>query len=167
MIRREKFLFKGAESLPEYWKVYFSLSKIGKEYEILWNDEDILGKGETLIMSNTEYEWKTNLRFLNQIKEGDKILSLGYGIGLIVPEVKKRGGILTVIEKDQEVINLEKNLDPDLEIIMGDINQMDFKIFGDRKFDLIFSDITEINQRVNDLERLFTEKGKLIYWNHL
>ena len=96
------------KSLPEYWKVYFSLSKIGKEYEILWNDEDILGKGETLIMSNTEYEWKTNLRFLNQIKEGDKILSLGYGIGLIVPEVKKRGGILTVIEKDQEVINLEK-----------------------------------------------------------
>ena len=50
---------------------------------------------------------------------------------------------------------------------MGDINQMDFKIFGNRKFDLIFSDITEINQRVNDLERLFTEKGKLIYWNHL
>ena len=50
---------------------------------------------------------------------------------------------------------------------MGDINQMDFKIFGDRKFDLIFSDITEINQRVNDLEKLlFKEKG-LIYWEHL
>ena len=167
MIRREKFLFQGFKSLPEYWRVYFSLSKIGKEYEILWDDNDVSGKGETLIMSNTEYEWETNLNFLNQIEKGDKILSLGYGIGMIVPEVKKKGGILTVVEKNQEVIDLEKNLDSDLEIIMGDINQMDFKIFGDRKFDLIFSDITEINQRVNDLERLFTEKGKLIYWNHL
>jgi len=167
MIRREKFLFKGNNLLPNYWQVYFSLSKIGKEYEILWDDEDKNNKGETLIMSNTEYEWETNLKFLDQIKEGNKILSLGYGIGLIVPEVKKRGGILTIVEKNQKVIDLENNLDPDLEIIMGDINQMRFEIFGDRKFDLIFSDITEINQRMNDLEKLLTERGKLIYWNHL
>lgn len=167
MIRREKIIFQGTAGMPEYWHPYFSLSEIGKEYEILWDDEDPTMKGETLIMSNTEYEWVTNQKFLDQVHEGDKVLSLGYGIGLIVPEIKNIGAKLTVIEKSQEVIDLEENLDPDVEIIMGDVNEMDFSIFRKRRFDIIFSDITEINQRKKDLEKLLTDKGKLIFWNHL
>lgn len=166
--KREKILFEGTQNMPEYWKVYFSMSEIGNEYEILWDDEDREEKGETLIMSDTEYEWRTNEILFNSIENGDDILSLGYGIGLIVPEVKKRGGNLTVIEKYQEVINLEKNLDQDIEVIIGDANEINYsELFKGKKFDIVFSDLTEINKKYNELQTILKKDGKLIYWKHI
>jgi len=168
MIRREKIIFRGTENMPQYWKVYFSMSEIGKEYEILYTDEDPQGKGETLIMSNTEYEYYTNQRFFNEIKEGDEILSIGYGIGLIVPLIKKTGAKLTILEKYQEVIDLEKNLDSEINIIINDVNDTDFKtVFQNKKFDIIFSDTSEHNQRKNELPQLLKKNGKMLFWTHL
>jgi len=166
--KREKIVFQGVEGMPKYWKPYFSMSETGQEYVILWNDEDKKGLGETLIMSDTEYEWKTNEILFDAIKEGDEILSLGYGIGLIVPEVEKRGGKLTVIEKYQEIINLEENLSENIEIVMGDANEIKYKeLFRDRKFDIIFSDLTEVLQTKIELDKLLKEDGEFIYWKHL
>lgn len=161
-------MYSGTVDMPEYWKLYFSMSEIGKSYEILFEDEDTDGKGETLIMSDTEYEYYTNQRFFDQIKPGDEILSVGYGIGLIVPEVIKRGANLTIIEKYQRVLDLEKNLNPELKIVMGDVNELDFDTaFGSKKFDLIFSDTSESNKRKEDFNQLVKDEGKIMFWTHL
>jgi len=168
MIRREKIVFTGTDAMPEYWKVYFSMSEIGKEYEILYEDNDRDGKGDTLIMSNTEYEYYTNQRFFNAIKPGDEILSIGYGIGLILPEIKKRGAKLTILEKYQHVIDLEKNLDSDINIVIGDVNEIDLKqVFKKEKFDIVFSDTSETNKQKNKLSELVNKNGKLLFWTHL
>ncbi len=167
MIKREFITFTGVDNMPNYWKEYFSMSQIGNTYEILYNDEDPNGKGDTLIMSNTEYEYFTNQPFLKKIKEGDEILSIGYGIGLIIPEVKERGGKLTVLEKYQEVLDLEKNPDPTVEIIMGDVNQIELNpAFENRKFDIIFSDTSEKNNQKEALKKLLKKDGELVFWTH-
>jgi hypothetical protein len=164
--KREKIVFQGVEGMPKYWKTYFSMSEIGQEYVILWDDEYV--NGENLIMSDTEYEWKTNEILFDAIKEGDEILSLGYGIGLIVPEVEKRGGKLTVIEKYQEIINLEENLNEEVEVFIGDANEIKYEeLFKGRKFDIIFSDLTEILKKKIELDKLLKENGEFIYWKHL
>lgn len=168
MIQREKMIFRGTDHLPQYWKRYFSMSEIGKEYEILYDDEDKDGNGNTLMMSDTEYEYYTNQRFFNLIKEGDHILSVGYGIGLIIPEVKKRKGILTVLEKHQRVLDLDPDLAPDVEIILGDVNEIDLsKVFGNRKFDIVFLDISEPSLHLeNKISVLVKDGGTFHLWTH-
>lgn len=169
MIQRKKIIFQGTEHLPQYWKKYFSMSEIGKEYEILYDDEDKQGNGHTLMMSDTEYEYYTNQRFFDLIEEGDHILSVGYGIGLIIPEVKKRKATLTIIEKHQRVINLEPDLDTEIEIIMGDVNEIDLnEVFGNRKFDIVFLDISEPSLHLEGkLSALVKDEGTFLMWNHL
>jgi len=168
MLRREKMKFEGVEKMPNYWKPYFSMSKIGNEYEVLYEVEDKGGKGENLIMSDTEYEYYTNQPFLQKVKNGDEILSIGYGIGLIIPEVKKRGGKLTIVEKYQEVLDLEPELDTDVGIILGDINVLDIeRTFPKQRFDIIFSDISEVHENIKSLEAILKPNGELITWKHL
>lgn len=168
MFKREIIEFTGVDKMPAYWHPYFSMSVVGNKYEILYKEKDDNGKGETLIMSDTEYEYYTNQPFLDKVKVGHEVLSIGYGIGLIIPEVKKKGANLTIIEKYKKILDLENNLDSDVHIVLGDINTIDFeKYFPTKKFDIIFSDTSEINNRLKSLEKVLKPDGEMILWKHI
>jgi len=97
------------------------------------------------IMSDAEYEKLTNTQIVN-VARGN-VLIAGLGIGMILipllkdKEVKK----ITVIEMEQELINLIfpkiKKYDKSnkLEVIQGDITKIDLP--KEQKFDVIYFDI--------------------------
>jgi len=178
---KESFTYQGQESLPDYWKRYFSMSQIGNQYEVIKDLEPLVyasSKGckgcesiHDLIMSNTEYEYATNQPFFDLCLqyERPKVLSIGYGIGLIIPEMERQNVYLTIIEKYNEILQLDENINvvsSNHTIINDDINTIDFSTLGN--FDLVFVDIGEPLTRANtELESLLNPGGQIYYWKHL
>jgi len=167
MIKREVYTFNGISELPNIsWHIFFSKSVIGKDYEILWNTDT-----KELMMSNTEFEWDTNKFFFDSIFSGCKILSIGYGIGFINNIVRKRNAHLTVIEKDQRVIDLEKDNIDDIRIIIGDGHTLNYNdLFTTEKFDIVYWDPSGGNENLaipfDQLELILKPDGKLIVWTN-
>tara|TARA_B110000285_G_scaffold200192_1_gene233899 strand:- start:206 stop:706 length:501 start_codon:yes stop_codon:yes gene_type:complete len=166
MLVREKYKYEGQAKLEsEDWAKYFSLSTIGEEYEVLYNTEDGM-----LIMSDTEYEAITNQEFFETIKKGDKVLSVGYGIGYINDRVIEEGADLTVIEKYPDIVLLDENVNPNITILYGDINNFPFEqVFGKERFDIVYFDSYEYAHHgvIDRLKKLLKPKGKYIQWKHL
>lgn len=172
IFKRELYTYQGQDSLPnESWHKYFTLSTVGKEYEVLYEmDGDEIAK---LVMSNTEYELKTNIPFLKEVQTrgpGCRVLSIGYGIGFINEVMKSAKAHLTVIEKYQEVLDLEKKVPDHIDVVVGDANHVDLKAhLGKKKFDVIFCDITNHWEltREKDLREYLDDGGRLMYWTHM
>jgi len=179
---KQEYTYEGEESLPNsFWKQFFSMSTIGNTYTVLidsepisypanfTNEEGQIIKSECfmdLVMCDTEYESYTNDPFFTACLEYEspKVLSVGYGLGFIVPEMQSQNADLTVIEKEQEIIDLEDDIDPSITIIVDDINTMDLSSLG--PYDVIFCDTTETITNPERLEALLNEDGKLIHWKH-
>ena len=177
---KENITFTGINDLPEYWKVYFVLSTIGNTYTVIRDTETPLGAEPCdgceritpdLVMSNTEYEYHTNQPFFDICAQytNPKVLSVGYGIGLIIPEMESQGVDLTIIEKYQEILDLDPNLtqvQANHTVILGDIMTMDLSTLG--TFDVIYTDTTEIitPEVKTELEGLLNPGGQLYQWKH-
>ncbi|MDG1950235.1 MAG: class I SAM-dependent methyltransferase [bacterium] len=170
--RRHKYTYEGKDALPnQTWHKYFEDSIVGKQYEVLYQmDGDEIGK---LVMSDTEYELKTNTPFFEEIQKrgsGCKVLSLGYGIGFVNEVMKSLKADFTVIEKYQEVIDLAPSVPKHVRLVMGDINTMDLRReLGQRKFDIIFCDVTDSDQfiREKDLMEFLDKGGRIMHWTHM
>jgi hypothetical protein len=177
---KEKFKYLGQETLPSFWKPYFSKSIVGQEYTVLRDLQPNVRvikqrsaeyvETEDLIMSNTEYEYFTNEPFFELCRAYNqpKVLSVGYGIGLILPEMEKQHAQLTIIEKYQEVLDLEESIESikaKHTIIVSDFNKIDLASLG--KYDVIFIDFTEDLLHTHEsLSELLTNGGKICYWRH-
>lgn len=177
---KENFKYLGQETLPSFWKPYFSRSIVGQEYTVLRDilpNTRVIKKGsierveaEDLIMSNTEYEYFTNEPFFELCRAYNqpKVLSVGYGIGLILPEMEKQCAQLTIIEKYQDVLDLEESIDEikaKHTVIVSDFNKIDLASLG--KYDVVFIDFTEdLLHTHEDLNGLLTDGGKICYWRH-
>jgi len=180
---KENIEFKGIDFLPEYWKPYFVLSEIGKTYTVIRDTEvPILNNTNNsckscgnripdLIMSDTEYEYHTNQPFFDLCLEytHPRVLSVGYGIGLIIPEMERQGVDLTILEKYQEILDLDENIDQVKQshtIIIGDIKSFDLSQLD--PFDVIFLDITENLPwaEVQALKSNLKPGGQLKLWSH-
>jgi len=166
MLKRESYTFNGISELPSVsWNQYFSNSAIGNEYEVLWDTDT-----KELLMSNTEVEHSTNKLFFDSIFNECNVLSIGYGIGFINEMIRKRNARLTVIEKNQEVINLEtKNID-DIRVIIGDAFNFNYEsIFENEKFDIVYWDPSGGNENLfvpwDQLKSILKPNGKIIAWN--
>lgn len=99
-----------------------------------------LTTGFSVVMSDTPMEIRTNLDFLYQAH--GHVLIAGLGLGVILKILEKRKGIksVTVIEKNQEVIDLvldQLNLPDNFKVIQSDI----FDYEPTEKFDTIYFDI--------------------------
>lgn len=104
----------------------------------------------TCVMSDTEMEKRTNLEFC--CKANGDVLIGGLGMGMIIlaiqdkPEVKS----ITVIEKNQEVIDLvapQLNFNGKVEIICADV--FDWRPDQGVKYDVSYMDIwTGINEAI-------------------
>jgi len=177
---RERFKYLGQETLPSFWKPYFSMSIVGQEYTVLRDLQPNVRvirqrsvetvEAEDLIMSDTEYEYFTNEPFFELCRSYNrpKVLSVGYGIGLIIPEMEKQSADLTIIEKYQEVLDLEESIE-DIKakhtIIVSDFNKMDLSSLG--KYDVIFIDFTEDLLHTHEsLSELLADGGQICYWRH-
>lgn len=179
---RENFKFTGIDNLPKYWKPYFKYSTVGNTYEIIRDKNPVVPKSapcktcppgpiRDLVMSNTEYEYLTNQPFFDICSQYTKprVLSVGYGIGLIIPEMRRQGADLTIVEKYQEILDLDPKISEHMEnhnIIVSPIEDLD--ISNLEPFDVIFSDITE-DFRSDVYQRLsgsLKEGGQIYYWKH-
>jgi spermidine synthase len=171
MIRREDFTFTGIENLPYTdWNNYFELSTIGNTYEVLWDDSN----GE-IMMSNTEFEAETYAPFFSAISSlppGANILSVGYGLGYMLPTVRSAGANLTVIEIDPSVVSLERGNIEDITIIYDDAFTANYStLFPTQKFDLILWDPSGSANHDKSIPRellnsLLTEDGDIWIWAH-
>jgi len=102
-------------------------------------------KNQEVIMSDTEFEKYTNENFLRHAH--GNILIAGLGIGLIILPLLKDKDVkkITVVEKEQDVINLVykhiKKLDKKnkMEVIHDDI--LTLNLPKEKKFDVIYFDI--------------------------
>lgn len=98
-----------------------------------------------LMMTDTQMEQTTNLKFLNRAKGNVLIAGLGLGMVLVPLLAKEDIGTILVVEKHQDVIDLispyfQKAIDEErLHILCDDIN--DFKPDEDWLFDTIYFDI--------------------------
>lgn len=95
-----------------------------------------------IVMSNTPMEFETNSYFIENA-HGD-ILIAGLGIGLIVLPIQDRENVksITIIEKNQEVIDLVASqlpLNNKIKIINADILKWEPKT--SEKYDVIYIDI--------------------------
>ena len=169
--KREQYVFEGMDKMPnDTWNKYFIDSTIGKSYEVLYEmDGDKIGK---LVMSDTEYELKTNTPLYVEMENrgpGTKLLSFGYGIGFINETVRKNGAELTVIEKYPEVISLAGKAPQDIRLILEDVNTIKLEdYFQPGEFDIIFADITNSNEfvREQDYRPYLSDNGRFMYWTH-
>ena len=180
---KENIEFKGISHLPEYWKPYFVLSEVGKTYTVIRDTEPPIQANQNksctgcgnripdLIMSNTEYEYHTNQPFFDLCSEytHPRVLSVGYGIGLIIPEMERQGVDLTILEKYQEILDLDENIDQvkrSHTIIVGDI--LNFDLSQLEPFDIIFLDITEnlTTSKIQTFKNNLKPGGRLKMWSH-
>ncbi len=118
-----------------------------------------------LVMCNTEYEMETHKPFYDLCKEytNPKVLSIGYGLGFILDEMESQNADLTIVEKYQEVLDLDDRDTSD--VIVGDINTMNMNVFG--LYDVIFLDSSETTETIEELKEHLKPNGKFIEWNHL
>lgn len=162
MIEKQKIIYDPKTINPR-WKHYFKYSTALDEYVILTD-------GSTMIMSNTEFEDKTNQPLYDLVTQkgnNSKILLIGWGIGFVIPKIRDiaPNAQITVIEKYQEVLNLTPPPD-DIEIILTDVNDFTNQL-DEKSFDIIWSDLTEQNNREEDLKTYLKPNGVFQYWRGL
>ncbi len=118
------------------------------------------------VMSDAEYEKITN-RTIVRVARGN-VLIAGLGLGMILMPLLKNKDVkkITVIEKEQELIDLispkikkhdKKNK---LQVIQGDINEIELP--KEQKFDVIYFDIWDNvcgdnYQQMKDLKKKFSK----------
>lgn len=117
---------------------------VTNEYEIF--SDVYLFKNDELIMTSTEFELLTNKPFLD-VSFGD-ILIFGLGLGMIIYPLLEDSSInsITVIEKEQELINYigdkikTKDINNKVSFVLGDVYGYHEVMSKDKKYDVIFFD---------------------------
>lgn len=147
------YKFEGLDKLPmEFWKPYFKESKVGNYYKCLVNDRGLL------VMSDTEYEIRSNKEVLDKAY-GD-VLLIGLGINLINDKVLDlpRTNTVDTIEINSWVI---QNIPSRTNIIHGDFMTYNF----DKKYDTIWFDPFCTGCSEEPLKKVLKPEGQLLSWN--
>lgn len=120
-------------------------------------------------MSDSQFEVETAQEFITKAR-GD-VLMCGLGLGFLISHIIDNIDHLTIIEKEQEVINLWTNPNPEkINIIKGDAFD---GVEG--QFDIIYFDIwaNYFQDKTNDLYRLalkyqdsLKEGGETLWWGN-
>jgi hypothetical protein len=103
-------------------------------------DYVVLANGSSVVMSNTQFEYRTNKPII-EVLSGDILIS-GLGLGMVLRPLAENKNVLsiTVLEKSPEVIAMVAQHYADIEnlrIIEADV----FYWKPDRKFDMAYHDI--------------------------
>jgi len=104
-----------------------------------------------IVMSDSTYEQELNREIIEKAR-GD-VLSLGFGIGFILQPLMANPAVtsITVIEKEQEVLDLcmaQLKLDPKVRVILADALEW----IPDRMFDVIYDDCNYMPGNIQRVE---------------
>ena len=148
-MRIEKYIYK-PKTIDPLWKHYFSESVEGQEYTVL------IDCRENLVMSDTEFELRTNQPILEQAY-GD-VLIVGLGLNVINDKVLKLDQVSSVdtIEISKWVID---NVETLTNIIQGNYKTHPFT----KTYDVVYFDAfdTFVQKPLLDILK---PKRKLINW---
>jgi hypothetical protein len=175
---KEQLEFRGIEALPKDWRVYFSQSEVGKTYTVLRKIEESFDSGSRCktcgsmrndyIYSNTEYQNHVTARLIDLCSglTQPKVLVVGYGMGEFIPFLESIDSDLTILEKYEQVLNLDENIGiirSRHRIIVGDHDKIDLSILG-TGYDIIFIQIMSQHRvRKREMEAILSESGTCIY----
>ena len=108
-------------------------------------------------MTDTEFEWRTNLEAVHKLT-GD-VLIAGLGIGFVIRPLLKRADVrsITVIENNADVIALVAPRYPKVEIVHADAREW---TPPKRAYDAIYLDIWQNVPNSDDREDIKTLKRK-------
>lgn len=143
---------------PQNWKDAFCCAEVGAQYTSLSND---LGQP---VMQDTPMEQFIAQDLYSALAEytNPKVLIIGWGIAFINNEVFAHTSDVVWVEKYQEVVDLTPPENGE-NIIISDINDLDLSQLS-TGYDIIYNDISERNDRLDELETLLSENGKLLTW---
>jgi ubiquinone/menaquinone biosynthesis C-methylase UbiE len=118
---------------------------------------------------NAEY-WFDTRRFrtaLGYVKDGDKVLDIGCGVGIFcrMAKNKRKGCEVWGSDISDEIIKLDKQMDPDINYNRGYAGLQTF--LPDNHFNIVFSGeviehLDEPNQLFQEASRVMVKGGKLI-----
>lgn len=164
-MQKTTITFEGLMTIPVLWRGFFKMSEIGNTYTVLTDDNN------RLVMTDTEFEHATNQPLFDAVQEkiDDEnieqvdVLLLGWGIGFVIPHITNPKVKIHVIEKYQEVLDLTPP-DEGIEVYVGDINGFNFTQFENKKFDVIWSDVTDHNAKEFAFRSYLKPRGKFMFW---
>ena len=154
----------------------------GKYVRLLCKKPEKFGMSQSCMMSDTPMECFTNQKFLNTA-HGD-ILIAGLGIGMLPAALAEKENVtsITIIELEQEVIDLVEPLirkyvkhQNKIKIVQGDANTYP-KEQNDKTYDFVYLDIWDYfpgnTEDLPMLEAMITKykpicpKGKITTWGY-
>ncbi len=145
------------------WRGFFRHSKIGKTYTVLVDDM------QRIVMCDTEFEYLTNKKLFDvvnkkcEIQDQVNVLVLGYGIGYVTAYLNNPKIKIHFIEKNQDVLDLTPPQE-NVTVYIGDVNDFDFTKFGEKKFDVIWSDVTDFNKSESRFKQYLNPMGFYGIW---
>lgn len=109
-----------------------------------------------------------NFNLLNRVSalvKGKQVLEIGCGNGILLKKMKDNGKSVTGIEPNEKLINIAKNINPDLAIIHGTSENLEKLVF--EKFDtIIMTDVLEHIEKdgllLDNLHKYLNKTGELV-----
>ncbi|MBO5066005.1 MAG: class I SAM-dependent methyltransferase [Clostridia bacterium] len=96
------------------------------------------------------------------IEKGVRVLDVACGTGVLFPDYIKRGAVVTAVDISHEMVKIAKKKFPDINIICGDVEEIDFA----EKFDSVmiynaFPHFPNPQRLIERLSALLREGGRL------
>lgn len=96
------------------------------------------------------------------IEKGVRVLDVACGTGVLFPDYIKRGAVVTAVDISHEMVKIAKKKFPDINIICGDFEEIDFA----EKFDSVmiynaFPHFPNPQKLIEKLSTLLREGGRL------
>ncbi len=112
------------------------------------------------------FEKDSLFKIIGDIK-GKKVLDAGCGTGRMIPELKKRGAIITAVDISEEALKIVKNKFSDIETVLADVNNLPF---SSESFDIVLATfmivhIKDLNPVFDEIYRVLKNKGRFILSN--
>jgi SAM-dependent methyltransferase len=132
-------------------KIY---KELGKEYHDLRLNKSF---------HNKMIEMPAMFKMLGNVK-GKKILDWGCGSGLYLEKLKKKGAKVKGFDISQEMVEIAKEINPEIEIKLGSGTKIPFK----EKFDIVFASLAihylkNLDKPFEEIKRVLKPKGIFIF----
>lgn len=144
----------------------------GRDHFIPPGDYKRLMRGNTVVMSNTPMEVRTNLVFM--MRAHGRVLINGLGLGMVLAEILKKDEVtsVTIVEASKDVIELVGSYyrengflhDPRVKIVNADA--LLYQPEKDERFDVVWHDIWDFISADNleEMKLLHRKYGRRTDW---
>lgn len=170
MMKLDEIFYESEKGLP---LSYLNLlnhkavpSKKGEFYKFLVRDDGSIVMSDTEFEKNSQYPLYQAVERARQRKKAPSILLLGWGIGLVIPEIYRIApeSKITVIEKYPETLELTPPPQTGINFIFKDANDLEPKDMLAGKYDVIWYDTDEKFDKKDFLLEYLDKEGEFKSW---